>query len=1835
MKKAFLFLLSLLAAVGLQAQTSPYTGSAIGEGEYFLYNVETGYFLSNNNRQTQDWNSHAELDAQGYAFGIKALDGGWQIDPYMGHNHSLNASNFYMDTNDGVTTWTFEPKNMEGVSNAYTISSGGTTLGASADKFLRNSTENATWQLVSAEERLSVQAKQYAQVSGDNPMDITWMIPGANFNIADDYAAQLKKVAPQAGAPFVDGQTMGNGVREIWSNTGAYDIGYQLTGLPEGVYRFTFSGYYRDGAVATIGSRHDDGTEVIRPEIYVNDVTQPVMSTCKATANGKGCDTQSGNYYVPNNIGNGAVATREGIYVNKAIKVVITDGVIDLGVRATEGVSDDWCIFDKFQLVYYGPDNIESSLAMLNTAIAEAEAWNSSNTSTAMKTALDEAITEAKGKLTSTDSDEVEAAAEKLTETLNTAKGIDVSVLKATIALAKAEGIDTAAAEEVVETATEAGVLTAATEALRTARKIKALGGAPDIYAGAAPAVGEFYFYNLGTGMWLNQGSDWCTHAAVDQVGLLVTFEESGDGFIFRTPWGTFNESPYTDTGANTVYTFQAVDGKEGVYNILQGSDLLGYNPDGKTDGKKYWNNVSNVAGADPADANYQWKLVTKAERDALLAQATKAAPVDASYLINNASLMRQPGYDMWTKEVNGGNGGARVSSQDDNDGNRAADYGYEVWNADNFKFYQTIEGLQPGLYEVSVQGFWREGDGGNQANIVNGGGALNQKAYLFANDEQSLLPNIASCPDFVPGVATQASVNGAFPNWPREAFEYFETGAYKATVKVLVEDGTLTLGVAVDEKAAGGDWVVLDNFRLAYLGGGEEINYDRALAAIEDGETYRVFTEIDGAKKYLDATGSLVDEANAKVFTFNAVKANGTLFETGWNLGQKFTNPSLTNGSSGDVVNDGHIHVGGNDRNDWERQVFFKNAEGKYAVRATNANSANWGANTYWDVVAYNDLPTAGYSLTSSYVWQLEGIGDTTPLDAIIAELETIVSEAGYTETTAGATEAIQAAIAKAKEGTYDSSKAVKEAVAALKAAASTFVSGIEAQKSLDVTNVFINNPYPQNISGWEGTAFGTASDGVCEYWNVSAAEFHQTITLPAGNYKLTGIALTRTGMVGTIYAGENSVNIAEATPAQANSRSQAATWFAAGNGVNEVFFAMPEAGDITIGLKADASTGDHWTVWKNFKLEVIQNPIDVAYNLVYNDEVIATETVQQLPGDAVAIPNTFDNGLLQLAADVETISAETQAVNVTATWAGPFEFSPSFDEAKWYNVNIRSGYYIALDETEPYAPTQDKNLAVAKSQWAFGGTPLNVVIYNRAAGAGKSLAIDGNNVVVRDGEFAWDIFANNDGFVLREPGTALRYVNQNGGAAGKLQFWEAVGARSDDGSTFRVTEAPELMLEIADIATLKTFTPEEETADVILKLTDAKVTFVTSQEKTDYDEDWNEITKTVDIVVIEDASGATALEGTGLGTAVQAGDILNGELPLTVASSWGMTTTAPNDYTAASIAALEKTAGTAEPTVINDETLETWAADPDWRYVRFENVPIKVVAGDYGDELQLDLSDYTGESIGILDSYGVLTEAPADGTIVNFTGFYTNYLGMMSIMIPTEIQEILKGDVNNDQEVDVADHAQIRDHILAAGDYIASYDINEDQNVDVSDLTGLVNIILYGNWQGETGGAGVRALESTASVLSLNRVSEGRYALSLNTSAAFNGLQMDLNVPAGMTLVAAESDGVHSVMTSQLANGKTRVLVYATDNAAFAADQVLYLRVNGQGTLTADNIVFADMNANAVKMTLGEADGINGIGIDENSKIYDLGGRQTDNLRRGINLVRKADGSTTKVLK
>ena len=181
---------------------------------------------------------------------------------------------------------------------------------------------------------------------------------------------------------------------------------------------------------------------------------------------------------------------------------------------------------------------------------------------------------------------------------------------------------------------------------------------------------------------------------------------------------------------------------------------------------------------------------------------------------------------------------------------------------------------------------------------------------------------------------------------------------------------------------------------------------------------------------------------------------------------------------------------------------------------------------------------------------------------------------------------------------------------------------------------------------------------------------------------------------------------------------------------------------------------------------------------------------------GDALPpVPASLDNGFVTLTKTGTHPTTVTKDVTVTynATWNGPFEFTKTEASAKWYNMHIRRGWYVTKQDFEPYYPQHNVGnwLKAPAYQWAFGGDPYHVKVYNRTTGLSETLTKDGDNAVMRSGDYTWDLLPNSDGFVLRVTGTENSCINQLGGIYGPLQFWTDDNSPKDDGSTFRVVEA------------------------------------------------------------------------------------------------------------------------------------------------------------------------------------------------------------------------------------------------------------------------------------------------------------------------------------------------------------------------------------------------------------------------------------------------------------
>ena len=868
MKKQVLTLgIGLLSATLLNAQTSPWPGHAVGNGgEFYLYNVAAGLWLQNNNTVKDGWATAVNVGTRGLPITLEktgpktfklrsTFRGGNGVSNKIG-----DAGLLYWDMPaENVGAWDISPADNFQSIHGYWLECDAMVLGADNNLLTTDKDKNSVWQLVTREERI---ADAKAKASVEHPVDVTWLIDAPDlatknttYKLDFTAAPHTEHSTYQGGWNIVKANT----IQEFW-NTQTFDYHQTINGLPNGTYKFSVRGYYRDGSSETRdytmygygADKFANGTEQLRATYYANGTSAPIMSLYAGakTAPEEGFSFQAereggqgSGLYVPNTPHEANYALWQGNYQNAEITVTVTDGTLKFGVRKEAGVVDDWCVISDFSLKYLGSkvlQTAEEALKGLKAIIATTKAFKGA-VAPALNKQYTDAIQAADKALTSTDPVTINTATSALQKAYDAVAACaeNYEALAKTVEICKTanKNNDTqfstaiAEAENVAKTATADTDMKLALVNLRVARKIAAADKLPDIYKGAAAGAGEFYFYNIASQKFLMGGSDWNTHAAVDIPGVLFTVTAEGDGFTINRFGGKdgnyLGYNGYTDIPGKDVWAFIPVAGKKNVYNIVKGDNHaqgLAFAPQSNTDAdemmdKEFWNTVS-VEAAVAKNANAEWKLVTKAERDALLATATETRPVDATHLLASPGFNRPAMLEGWITDN-------RSDFKDANlgviDRGRRTNPVCEAYYQQMFEVNQVVSNLPEGYYQVNVTGYYRDGSREDLQQKVANGTTPARHAMLYieykGKGNEVALPSIAAGINQCPGIGWKGAA-GEQPDNVMDAAEYFESGLYKVYTRIIKvgPEGELTIGVTKD-KQVDSDWAVFDNFRLTYFG--------------------------------------------------------------------------------------------------------------------------------------------------------------------------------------------------------------------------------------------------------------------------------------------------------------------------------------------------------------------------------------------------------------------------------------------------------------------------------------------------------------------------------------------------------------------------------------------------------------------------------------------------------------------------------------------------------------------------------------------------------------------------------------------------------------------------------------------------------------------------------------------------------------------------------------------------------------------------------------------------------------------------------------------------------
>ena len=418
------------------------------------------------------------------------------------------------------------------------------------------------------------------------------------------------------------------------------------------------------------------------------------------------------------------------------------------------------------------------------------------------------------------------------------------------------------------------------------------------------------------------------------------------------------------------------------LYTIQQGGQYYSYK-----EGTTVLQKINQV------DANSYWQIVTADELRSKYAEATAIAPVNATFEIPAQNF----GYN--NTEVKEWTGSPSF-------GGEWANFVAYKENTESCEMSTVLHNMPNGVYRLKVQGFYRQGTSATEADreavaATRDNGTEIAPAQFFANDAAVTVKNILDDAG-KNTTSTHGVIYGKYgkaPHGTNDASVYFNLGLYEHEIVFEVKEGdanTIKMGL-VKTAGVANDWIVMDNYRLEYLGAKTNGDFmgSGVVEAMTEGDKYIYYTDAEGKHHFLTAAGEhqwvVVDEPTA--ITFSVGK--GTYAKSASHMTSNGFHMSNTQNSDGT----GPIATSTNTR-EWESQVFYKNAAGKFAIRLTNVDATNWGAYKFVNIDPVTFAVSAGEPELADalYLWT---ISEEAPvIDTAIEEVEAaeVANRAYYT---------------------------------------------------------------------------------------------------------------------------------------------------------------------------------------------------------------------------------------------------------------------------------------------------------------------------------------------------------------------------------------------------------------------------------------------------------------------------------------------------------------------------------------------------------------------------------------------------------------------------------------------------------------------------------------------------------------------------------------------------------------------------------------------------------------------------------------------------------------------
>ena len=616
--------------------------------------------------------------------------------------------------------------------------------------------------------------------------------------------------------------------------------------------------------------------------------------------------------------------------------------------------------------------------------------------------------------------------------------------------------------------------------------------------------------------------------------------------------------------------------------------------------------------------------------------------------------------------------------------------------------------------------------------------------------------------------------------------------------------------------------------------------NYEAAKSAITDGGVYRIKTTVDGTDYYVTTAGKLTSvKDNAGCFTIT--KTSGGNYGVGFRIDsgtERFTNPPLSNNVAN--LTPGYFAHSTGDRAGWERQILYKNSDGKYAIRSCNEADAtsSWGdaARTHWNYYMVGDVVTPRYNYEAQYIWDFDG-----PLTAVNVTYKLVESDGTTQVSSITVKQEVNSGLLNPLPGTgedyngffhekfyydYTVSGTIGDADCTITITRTEKAGVVKALTDLSNTKAYNIGCDRGAMIAFNGSMVNTALNNA----DANAQPYGKFALLNYnGNYYIFSIdenkfikndASVALDLTLAGFSTEDAIVMEAKTAPYFLWHFNATDKYLNTNGNQPLGYVInnysnPDPGNQYYMIAVD----DFDPTDALAELDAYFNPKNFVTYVVKDTEgrvLFTSEPQPAKPGAHITtlLPEFQRVYYTYSEEDYEIVETNTTA-EFTATWNGPFEISTDFASAHWYDMAMRSKWLVTSDKKDGDGAykTQNKDevgsvgLGEPAYHWAFVGNGYDgFKIFNEAEGPDKSFGYTddarqsgGIPTIMLNGEgtHVWKVTPSTNtsvpanSFCLGIPGTDIN-INQYGGEGGSVKFWNSAANYGDPGSAFTVFDIP-----------------------------------------------------------------------------------------------------------------------------------------------------------------------------------------------------------------------------------------------------------------------------------------------------------------------------------------------------------------------------------------------------------------------------------------------------------